>query len=95
MTLIEEYKSLIMKRDNLLREKEINKEKIDQLNELIDYYKWVYNSCLYEENYYNESITSYSKMLKKSKYNNLFDFSLFLNGLDKYFSLRIESLKKR
>ena len=76
MMLEEEYKQLIMKRDNLLKEKHINEEKIEKLNKLIDYYTWIYHSCLYEQNYYEENVLSYKKILNRPKSHNFFNFFL-------------------
>lgn len=95
MNLKEEYNELIIRRNNLLREKEINEEKIEKLNKLIDYYTWAYNSCLFEENRYNESISSYKKKMERPKRCSLLDFSFFDTNFDKYFVNRIEFFEKK
>ncbi len=95
MTFEEEYNELIMKRDNLLKEKEINSEKIEKLNQLIDYYIWAYNSILYEENYYHETVLSCQKMLNRKKQPSIFYFSLFDANFNRYYLNKIEYLKNK
>ena len=95
MTFKEEYEQLIKKRDNLLNERKNKEEQIKKLNQLIDYYSWTYNSCLFEENCYNENILSYRKLLNRPKNHSLLDFSFFDNNFNKYYLNRIKYFEKK
>ena len=95
MTLEDEHDQLIRRRENLLKERKINAREIEKLNKTIDYYIWMYNSLLYEENDYNESVLSYRRMLNRSKERNLLDFPFFDTNFDRYYLSRIQHFEQK
>lgn len=90
------YNELLETREKLLSAKEINNEKIKKCNELIDYYSWALNSCLFEKRSYEENVASYKRIINRPKSQTLFDFPLFdSNTIHNYCKRRIDDFEEK
>ena len=79
--IINTINDLLEQREELLKQKEKNKERIKECESKIEYYRWCYNWYEYMISCNNKNIESYNRILKYSKRSH----SLFeIPGLNSY-----------
>ena len=90
---IEEKKELMKKKLKLLTAKERNKEKIEELNNIIDHHIWTYSWYEFQKECYEENIFSYQRLLSMQKQYSLYTFNFFTR--ENYYLKKIASIEKK
>ena len=85
---------LLKEREELLKQKEDNKDRIKECESKIKYYRWCYEMCTSRINQNKQNIESYNRIIKYEKRGEaLFNIPAILSFSEEYYHNRILDFK--